>query len=380
MRQTLAIFVDSYRELNSKMMFWISLLISGLVVGAYACVGISERGFTVLWFEIPAFINSTIVPPDTFYKWVFANLGVDMWLGIGAMALALISTASIMPDFVSAGSIELTLARPVSRVRLFVTKYLAAMLFVILQVSVFTAAAFLVIGFRGGQWIPGLFLSIPLVTLMFSYMFSVSVFVGVVTRSTIAAIVAVAVCWFVFFSVNFFESIMLVQRVTNEVNVRQVSKEIETRQTQIDREQARIDAADPGARSSQDVEGLQRTLARKLEEKEQLAKSSDSLVWWHRVSFAAKTPLPKNAATLEILQHLLMKTSDFDGLFTAVDDRNSAQQRGERRAMGANQRIISKEVDEWNRSLGWQYVIGTSLLFEILLVGATAMIFWRRDF
>jgi len=66
MRQTLAIFVDSYRELNSKMMFWISLLISGLVVGAYACVGISERGFTVLWFEIPAFINSTIVPPTRF--------------------------------------------------------------------------------------------------------------------------------------------------------------------------------------------------------------------------------------------------------------------------------------------------------------------------
>jgi ABC-type transport system involved in multi-copper enzyme maturation permease subunit len=380
MRQTRAIFVDSYRELNSKMMFWISLLISGLVVAIYACIGISEQGFTVLWFTIPSFVNSTILPPETFYKYMFANVGVNLWLGIGAMALALISTASIMPDFVSAGSIELTLSRPMSRIRLFVTKYLAAMLFVVLQVTVFTVAAILVIGIRGGEWLPGLLLTIPLATLIFSFMFSVSVFVGVLTRSTIAAIVAVGVCWFLFFGINAAEAIMLSQRVTNDVNLRQVTKEVEVRQAQIAREQARLDANEEGARSASDIEGLRRTLTRKTDEKEQLEASRPGLVWWHRFTLVLKTPVPKNADTLEVLQFALMKTSAMDGVFQAVDDRNSAEDRGRRRAMGANERLIMKELEEVKRSRGWLYVIGTSLLFEVFMVGLTALIFWRRDF
>ena len=47
MRQTLAIFVDAYRELNSKKLFWISLSISMAVVVALALPTQTERGIGI---------------------------------------------------------------------------------------------------------------------------------------------------------------------------------------------------------------------------------------------------------------------------------------------------------------------------------------------
>ena len=36
MSQTLAILHDGYREINSRKMFWVSLILSGLVVASFA--------------------------------------------------------------------------------------------------------------------------------------------------------------------------------------------------------------------------------------------------------------------------------------------------------------------------------------------------------
>ncbi len=377
MRQTLAIFLDSYRELNSKMMFWISLSLSGVIVLALAAVGIDEEGLTLLWFKVPAFINTTVVPAETFYKFLFATFGVGTWLSFGAMGLAFISTSSIMPDFVSAGSVELTLSRPMSRVRLFLTKYFAAMTFVVLQVTIFTIASIVVIGVRGGEWIPGLLLTIPLTTLIFSYMYSISAFVGVLTRSTIAAVLAVAVCWFAFFAINTIELVMLRLRVEDEVNLRQVTKEVEVRTAQIAKEEQRRVEVESGARSVEDIEGLRRTLNRKVDEKERLSQSVINKMWWHRLTLVLKTPVPKNAETLALLEYSLTESGAFQTVMFGPDDDDG--RRG-RRGGNANQRLIDKEFEEIERSRGWLYVIGTSLLFEVVMVGATALIFWRRDF
>ena len=105
MRQTLAIFLDAYRELNSKRLFWITLGLSGLVVLAFAIVGIDDRGLLLLSWHFPSPINSSIIPADTFYKWLFLGLGIKFWLTWLATILALVSTAGIIPDLVSSGSI-----------------------------------------------------------------------------------------------------------------------------------------------------------------------------------------------------------------------------------------------------------------------------------
>ena len=53
MRQTLAILLDSYRELNARKLFWITLILSGLIVVSFSLVGINEKGPTFLWWQLP---------------------------------------------------------------------------------------------------------------------------------------------------------------------------------------------------------------------------------------------------------------------------------------------------------------------------------------
>ena len=107
------------------------------------------------------------------------------WL---ASILALISTASIVPDMVTGGSIDILLSKPIGRTRLFLTRYFTGLLFVTVQVAVFTIASIVVVGIRGGSWEPWFLLAIPLVVIFFSYLFCICALVGLLTRSTIVAL------------------------------------------------------------------------------------------------------------------------------------------------------------------------------------------------
>ena len=143
MSQTLALLLDAYRDLNSRRMFWIVLILSGLVAASFAAIGLTPTGFEIFtWKFTSYFFNSKVVSPGDFYKSIFLNWGVDLWLSTIAAALALISTASLFPDFIAAGAIDLYLSKPISRLRLFLTKYLCGLLFVALQIACFCAASF----------------------------------------------------------------------------------------------------------------------------------------------------------------------------------------------------------------------------------------------
>ena len=94
--QTLAIFHDAYRELNAKKMFWIVLGISGLVVIAFAGIGITTTGdVTIFGLRTPFDADGD---PAEYYKAIFLGFGVTFWLSIIASVLALVSTAAIFPE------------------------------------------------------------------------------------------------------------------------------------------------------------------------------------------------------------------------------------------------------------------------------------------
>ena len=148
LRQTAALFLDAYRELSARKLFWLVLILSGLVVAVFGAVGLNDKGiqFGPRQWTVPSdVVNTNFIAPQLFYKFVFASIGVPIWLGWIASILAVVSTASIFPDFVAGGSIELLLSKPIGRVRLFFTKFATGLLFVVLQVSVFALACFLVI-------------------------------------------------------------------------------------------------------------------------------------------------------------------------------------------------------------------------------------------
>ena len=81
MTKTLALLLDSYRELNAKRLFWISLAISAFVVCAFAAIGLKGDTITILWWSTPIKSDAlSYLNPADLYKSMFGIFGVGFWL------------------------------------------------------------------------------------------------------------------------------------------------------------------------------------------------------------------------------------------------------------------------------------------------------------
>lgn len=407
LRQTAAILLDAYRELNAKKMFWITLALSLIVAGAIACLGVNDRGVSVLWWTIPApIINATIVAPAVFYKVIFIAVGFKLWLTWAAAIIALISTASMIPEFVAGGSIELSLSKPIGRVRLFLTKYCSGLLFVSLQVGLFTIASFLVIGIRGGEWVWAIFLSIPIVVLFFSYLFCLCALIGLITRSTIAALFLTVFAWVLIFGVGFAEERLLEFRFNAEETVLVAERDTKDVPGLIERQKAKVEELRTVPPDESDKQRAQREQAlataeasligfeKRLELRQtQLNESKDSarlLAQWHAGLFAAKSVLPKTSETMALLERWLLRAGDLDALEGAAQEASANQREEMAKARGRDGRNAREradieyramrrvEAERKSRSVLW--VLGTSIVFEAAVLAVACFIFARRDF
>ncbi len=397
--QTVAIFRDAYRELNAKRLFWFVLAISGLVVAAIATVGLTPEGLQInLGFWNPSFpapFNSEVLTPATFYKMMFVNLGIGIWLTWAASILALISVSGIFPDFIAGGSIELTLSKPISRLRLFFTKYIAALLFVALQVAVFTGGAFLLIGLRGGVWEPSVLLAIPIVLVFFSYLFCVCTLFGLLTRSTIASLLLTGLIWLGYWGIGTAENVVLLFDTNQSVLVEKMEEEIDSRRQTI--EAIESGEASDGAASAilarMSLEARKAKLAEREEDLERARSSQGTLNRWHTGLFVAKTVLPKTSETIGLLDRFLI--ADEEMALFREQNQSSSDSAAETIDLGDGQSItienqeanvdpgdsevVERLEDEIKDRPVW-WVVGTSLGFEAVILAWCAFIFCRRDF
>lgn len=371
MNATIAIFLDAYRELNARKLFWITLVLSGLVVIAFGAVGVTDKGVQLAFWELENHVvNAESSPPATFYKWIFTTFGIGFWLTWIATILALVSTAGIFPDMISSGSIELMLSKPISRLRLFLTKALAGLMFVGLQVTVFTLGAFLVIGARGGVWEPGLFIAIPIVLLFFSYLYCVCILLGLLTRSTITAMLLTLLFWAFIAMLHLAETGVLLGRTESDQKVQAYDERIAT----VDETLARDDGADP--------DRFQFARDQRVIFVDRLEDALEAQETWHTVHsllFSAKTVVPKTSETIALLERWLVDLADLN---SNEDDLGGSL--GNAVNMDGNfvpsQDRIAKAVGEeiTGRSVTW--VVGTSLAFELVVLVFAGFIFCRRDY
>ena len=361
-----AILVDGYRELVAKKLFMLSMILSLLVVAVIGIGGLNEQGVTIVGFtiEVP-FVNSTMFTPAEFYKLMFNSVGVKFWLGWLACLLALVSSAGMFPEMVSSGVVENMLSRPIPRWRLYIYKFTAGLLFTSAQMAVFCVASFLVIGLRGGEWEPGLFLAIPLVTLLYSYLFAMSALLGTVTRSAIAALLLTILFWGFLFTVNSAETIVNGFRIGSVKECQAVEALIQKRK----KENADVDVSD----LQTELERDQSTLG--------------NLQLWHRVLFALKTALPKTDETTSLLQRWTLEASNMQEEGDDEDEEVAATAQKQRRRGGpgfgnsrakTNVVVAAIEADQRSRGVGW--ILGTSVVFEIVTLGVGCWLFARRDF
>ena len=390
MTQTWAIFLEAYRSLNSKKLFWLVLILSALVVAAFACLGINEKGLKIAFWQIDNNVfNTKQMPPDHFYKAIFVQIGIGIWLSWLATILAIISTAGIFPDILTSGSIDMFVSKPISRLRLFITEYAAGLLFVALQVTIFSMACFLVIGLRGGVWEPALFLAVPIMVCFFSYLFSVSTLLGVVTRSTVAALLLTFLFWFFVWGIGTAENTLLVFKTMQQRGVDFAAVQAESNNNKSkspDKPEKPVElpstekskpaespsplAEKPKPAESPSAEKSKLSESPSAEKSKPAAadESNDSSVLdvAHRIVYGVKTVLPKTTETIALLERSLMRLAKLP-----------QQPRGpETERMQAAQMEVVEIL--YGRSIAW--VVGTSLGFEVFVLFWAALFFCRRDY
>jgi ABC-type transport system involved in multi-copper enzyme maturation permease subunit len=357
MTQTWAIFLEAYRSLNSKKLFWLVLILSALVVVAFACLGINENGLKIAFWQLDNnVLNTKQMPPDQFYKTIFVQIGIGIWLSWLATILAVISTSGIFPDLLTSGSIDLFISKPISRLRLFITEYAAGLLFVALQVTIFSTACFLVIGLRGGVWEPGLFLAVPIMVCFFSYLFSVSTLLGVVTRSTVAALLLTLLFWFFVWAIGAAENTLLMFKTMHERGVDFAAVQAESNN---DKSKLPDTPEKPAESPSPSTEKSKPAAA---------DESNDSSILdiAHRIVYGVKTVLPKTTETIALLERSLVRLAKLP-----------QQPRGPQAERMQSAQLEFIEILH-GRSIAW--VVGTSLGFEVFVLFWAALFFCRRDY
>lgn len=122
-------------------------------------------------------------------------------LSIG-LAVALLVTASIIPETFEPGSLNLLLSKPISRSGLFLAKFAGGCVFISLCATYLFAGLWLWLGLAIGVWQNAILYSIVLYIIVFGIYYSVSAFVGLVTRSTILSVVVTILFWATCFAIG----------------------------------------------------------------------------------------------------------------------------------------------------------------------------------
>ena len=354
--QTLALLADAYREFSSKRLFWISLILSAAVILVIGGVGISGNHVTFFGFNIPNPDPDAIVPDlPTLYHGMFVRLGVECWLSWGAMILAVASTGSMIPDFLAGGSVDLYLCRPMGRVRLYLTKYAAGLLFVALQAAVFAVAGYFTLGLRGGLWAGDIFICIPILVCIFCYLFCISALLGVVTRSAPASVMLTILFWVMLVVVYQVNQTLTERRLDEQRTIAMLGREVGPMETH-GMAMRRADAA-----------------ARLAQSRKNLADIES----WRRWTVLAQRILPKAIPTNNIMVNRLAHSPP--PMKGDPEDFSGARELGEVSLLGQD-RDINRRVEALERRQSPLCIVGSSLAFEAVILALGAWCFKRRDY
>ena len=383
MRPILAILSDSVRQLRAKRLFWFVLAISLLIVLAYGSIGFDENGPTILygWKHIdqPLLAKGSVFS-RVFMEGIFSAIIVNVWLAWGAIILALVSTAGILPDFLAEGSIDLVLSKPISRVKMFLTKYAGSLAFVFIQVLIFCAGVYLVLGWRVGEWRFKVFLAVPLIVLQFSYLYCIMALLNVWTKSTLASLLITIIVWMGIFGLATSNGVLQLARINFETAV-------EVFQQRVDKHEEGI-----ASQSGEDQLAVERAEGQLEDMKERVEKAQGTLGKirpFTGASYWLAALLPKSSETVGLLQRELEADSGLsfaDIMQGNFGDKNGSG-RGGRDARGFGfirdrevERLTQQRMIEYAESESGFYIIGSSLAFELVILGLTLFIFVRQDY
>ncbi len=117
--------------------------------------------------------------------------------------IAILVTASFIPEMLEPGSLNLLLSKPVHRWGLLLAKFIGGCVFIFLCAALFFTGIYFWLGIQLGIWERAILLSIPVYVLAFAMYYSVSVLAGIWYRSAILSITFAILFWAVCFVIGY---------------------------------------------------------------------------------------------------------------------------------------------------------------------------------
>jgi ABC-type transport system involved in multi-copper enzyme maturation permease subunit len=216
---------NTFRQAMASSVFWLLLGFSALAI--VFCLGLSVEGADNLRPEDDFLYHPKTDEPLTgptndlgsmslFFGAFTVSLprdresGVHLiqvilgsWLagGVGLLVM-LVWTAGFIPEALQPENASVQFAKPVPRWLFAAGAYVGVLCFVAFHAIVFFLGTWLAMSARTGVWLPGYLLGLPLLVIHFAAIYSVSVLLGVWTRSTVAAALGSILFWVVCLMVN----------------------------------------------------------------------------------------------------------------------------------------------------------------------------------
>ena len=379
----IAMLIDTWRELTSRFLFWIVLAISAFIVLLLTSVGFDETGISLWWglsHSEHDLLRRGTRNLDVVYRAFFSDVLVGFWLTYAATFLGLISTASVFPDFLSGGGVDMLLAKPRRRASIFMAKFVASLLFAAVPVTLVCLGVLLSMRMALGVWEFEILSALPYVLLFYSSLFAVCVLVGTITRSALASLLLTVVIWGLFLAASAVESTAGfaydqiqedIERVQNGDDVPKYKRRRRgpPRAVQGEREEDAVDQA------SLEESAFDR--AARLESLEEFAANA---ALTERIASAIRWPLPKGVEIIDLMRERITPEDD-PNFFIAFGMTMSGQPIELAETVGSladqvTDNILSaRKVRRSNR-----YVIGTTVLFQAITLGLAIGWFTRRDY
>ncbi|HEY3226960.1 MAG TPA: ABC transporter permease [Planctomycetota bacterium] len=128
---------------------------------------------------------------------ILVEVIVAQWVaGFFGVILAVIFTAGFVPAMLQKGTLDLLLAKPVRRPLVLLTKYAGGLFYVLIPATLLIGGCWLMISWRSGYFNYGFLVSIVVLGIVFAVLYSFTLLMGVLTRSTIASILLTIGLWF----------------------------------------------------------------------------------------------------------------------------------------------------------------------------------------
>lgn len=139
-------------------------------------------------------IDAIPIPKDELLKNALTAVTTFLLGTLGVM-LAILITATMIPQTFDKGAIDLLLSKPLNRPLLFLAKYVGGCAFIAICTTFLVGGLCFLAALRWDYWEPRMLLGIPIFLFLFGIYYSVSAFAGVLWRNPVVSVFLTVAFW-----------------------------------------------------------------------------------------------------------------------------------------------------------------------------------------